>query len=103
MKEVSEQILECCQDRHDYPAFFEIGIGKDFRLETMPEVLAEIREPREVTIELSTFRGVSIGAIHYYAKIRADGIHLYEYRKGDDGNLRCMWHRLAIRNHQAVE
>lgn len=85
--DLPKEIMECCQDRHDYPAFFEIGIGKDFSLNSNPRILAEINNPRKVKIVLSTYRGISIGAIHYYARIEADGVHLYEYRNGENGKV----------------
>lgn len=84
---VPKEIMECCQDRYDYPAFFENEIGKDFSLNSNPRILAEINNPRKVKIVLSTYRGYSIGAIHYYANIEADGIHLYEYRTGKNGKI----------------
>lgn len=37
-KQVSQEILDCCQDRGELPEFFDIEIGKDFRLETKPIV-----------------------------------------------------------------
>ena len=91
-KQVPQEILDCCQDRGELPEFFDIEIGKDFRLETKPDYHAEIREPRKVKIVVSTFRGVSAGAIHYYATIEADGIRIYyleNNRYGKVGRVYC--------------
>ena len=30
-KQVSQEILDCCQDRGELPEFFDIEIGKDYK------------------------------------------------------------------------
>lgn len=91
-KQVSQEILDCCQDRGELPKFFDIEIGKDFRLETKPNYHAEIREPRKVKIVVSTFKGVAAGAIHYYATIEADGIHIYSLENNWFGKFGKVYH-----------
>lgn len=86
-KQVSQKILDCCWDRGELPQFFDIEIGKDFRLESQPNYHAEIREPRKVKIVVSTYRGMNAGAIHYYVTIKADGIHIYSLENNKYGKV----------------
>ena len=81
-----QQALLCCIDNGHYPDVFDLNIGKDFKLETRPELSARIRQPRTVKIIIDSFIGYCGGAQHYYAKIEADGIDIVEYRYGADGN-----------------
>ena len=91
-KQVSQKILDCCLDRGELPKFFDIEIGKDFRLESQPDYHAEIREPRKVKIIVSTFRGICVGAIHYYVTIEADGIHIYSLENNKYGKVSRVYH-----------
>ena len=68
--------LECSQDRGKYPDFFNIEIGSDFHLNEKPNYYAVINNPREVIIEITSFRGSCAWAEHYYATIKADGIKI---------------------------
>ncbi|MBQ8709363.1 MAG: hypothetical protein IJ550_02110 [Bacteroidaceae bacterium] len=87
-----KEVMSYCMDRYDYPQFFDINIGKDFKLETKPDYNAEVREPRRVVIKISTYRGVSSGAIHYYAKIEADGIKICSNVIERNGQIRKIYH-----------
>ena len=68
--------LESSQDKGQYPNVFSADLGSDFRLETKPEYFPVIKKPREVVIEITSFRGACAWAEHYYAEIHADGIDI---------------------------
>lgn len=61
-------------DNGCYPLFFTTVVGLDFKLKTRPELYAKVDNPRKVLIEISSFRGICGWAVHYYARIKADGI-----------------------------
>lgn len=72
--------LKSSQDKGIYPDIFSVEIGSDFHLETRPELYPLIDTPRKVVIEITTFAGLCAGAKHYYAEIKADGIHICSKR-----------------------
>lgn len=87
MKEIvftNSEANDLSYDCGHYPDFFPINIGDDFKLESRPELFVTIPTPRKVKIEITSFRGVCCGAVHYYATIKADGIkrQYYEDRNG---------------------
>lgn len=65
-------------DNGCYPLFFTTAVGLDFKLKTRPELYAKVNNPRKVLIEISSFRGICGWAVHYYARIKADGIIICE-------------------------
>ena len=72
-------------DRGLYPDFFPVNIGDDFKLESHPELFVRIPNPRKVRIEITSYRGFCMEAVHYYAKIIADGIK--RCCKNEDGRI----------------
>lgn len=66
-----------------YPDFFPVNIGDDFKLESCPELFVKIPNPREVRIAITSYRGISWNAVHYYATIDADGIKRCYYEDYD--------------------
>lgn len=80
-----QEAVDLSYDRGCYPDFFPVNIGDDFKLESRPELFVKIPNPREVRIEITSFRGISCDAIHYYAAIVADGINrcFYEDYNGE--------------------
>lgn len=64
-------------DHGDYPDIFPVDYGMDLKLYTVPDLKIKIWNPRVARIEVTSFIGVSAGAIHYYSKIVADGVSLY--------------------------
>lgn len=70
-------------DRGCYPDFFPVNIGDDFKLESSPELFVKIPNPRKVRIEITSYRGISWDAVHYYAAIDADGIDRIRYEDYD--------------------
>ena len=87
-----QQALLLCTDNGYYPDVFDLNIGKDFKLETRPELSAYIKQPRTAKIIIASFIGYCGGAQHYYARIEADGIDIVEYRYGIDGNKQTISH-----------
>ena len=75
---VPKEIMECSSDRGVLPEYFNINVGLDFKLKTRPELYAKVNNPRTVKIILTTFRGLSWDAVHYYSKIEADGIYIVD-------------------------
>lgn len=66
-----EQIKECCFDLGNVPyeipdSYGEGIVGKD-------HYTAKGERPREVKLEITSFRGVSCGAIHYYGTLKVSG------------------------------
>lgn len=74
-----QEAVDRSYDRGRYPDFFPIDLGDDFKLESRPELFVKIPQPREVRIEITSYRGISWNAVHYYAAIKADGIRRCYY------------------------
>lgn len=72
-------------DDGNYPDVIPIDYGLDLKIKTRPDINVATDKPRKVKIDISTFRGVAAGAIHYYAEIIADGIKLLT--KDSDGDV----------------
>lgn len=70
-------------DSGNFPDVIPVDYGLDLVLTTKPEYKVNIRQPRKRHIDVSTFRGISVGAIHYYAQINADGIIITKERDGE--------------------
>lgn len=78
-----QEAVDLSYDRGRYPDFFPVNIGDDFKLESCPELFVKIPNPREVRIQITSFRGISWNAVHYYATIEADGINRLRYEDYD--------------------
>lgn len=74
-----QEAVDQSRDHGYLPDFFPVNIGDDFKLETRPELFVRIPNPREVRINITSFRGISWDAVHYYAEIVADGIDRCHY------------------------
>lgn len=74
-----QEAVDLSYDRGRYPDFFPADIGDDFKLESRPELFVQIPNPREVRIEITSYRGLCCDAVHYYAAIEADGIKRCQY------------------------
>ena len=74
-------------DRGLYPDFFPVNIGDDFKLESKPELFVMIPSPRQIKINITSYRGVCAGAVHYYAEIEADGIIRYYIEPGTNRRM----------------
>lgn len=92
-----------------YPDVMPLDFGMDLHLETKPELYPEInyaydfRHPdvkeRTVKLVITTFRGMCWEAVHYYGKLRADGINIIEEHKENDGKV----HRYVVGGHICEE
>lgn len=69
-------ILSFCRDSDNYPDIFPLDFCKDIKLSSKPQYKFFIREPRTVTIEISSFSGYAVGAVHYYVSILGDSAHV---------------------------
>ena len=64
----------------DFPLKIEDKAGLDFKDEKSKAILADTciyskkSKKRSVVLEISSFSGISWGAVHYYGKLIADGI-----------------------------
>lgn len=74
-----------CWDAGRYPAFFDVTMGAGFHLSTRPELYCRINTPRKVKIRITSFRGFSCFARHYYATIHADGIDICRDEQTEKG------------------
>lgn len=74
-----------------WPDVFPLDFGMDFHLETKPELYPEINYSwrgngeRCVVLDISTFRDICVEAIHWYGKLRADGINIIREEVDKDG------------------
>ena len=64
-----EQIQECCYDLGKQPyeipdSYGEGIVGKEY-------YTAKEKRPREVMLEITSFRGICGGAVHYYGTLKA--------------------------------
>lgn len=69
--------------RGKFPDVIPLDFGMDFKLETKPEYYPKISTyhksgKRTVTLELDSYAGYCAGAIHWYGKLKADGIDIAE-------------------------
>lgn len=77
-----------------YPDVFDLNIGMDFHLDEHPNWYVKVdtwREKRTALIEITSYRGMCFDAIHYYAKIKADGVRMCEDIE-EDGKIRTVSH-----------
>ena len=70
-----------------YPDVFTENTGMDFSIPGRPEYFVEKCPNRKIKIEITSFRFICGGAMHYYASIKADGVHIC--RKDEAG--RTVW------------
>ncbi len=88
-----EAAKRLCLDNHSYPASIGADMGLDLKLGDRPDYFVKLpRTPGRVRIRISSFRGVSPGAVHYYATIIGDGVQLCS----EQGNGRIRIHGGAI-------
>lgn len=73
MEQLTQEFIENhCRDRRSgYPVVFDKSYGLDVVIPNHPEYKVEPPQRYVATIRVSTFRGVSMGAIHYYGRIEA--------------------------------
>lgn len=94
--EIKEDKIQYARDHSlemgEYPDVFDKDFGSDFHLETKPDWFCKIDEPREVKIEITSFIGCCAEAVHYYAKLDADGIRICSNEVDGNGNERVMCH-----------
>ena len=69
-------------DRGNYPDVFTDDTGMDFSIPNHPEFFVKPKENKKIKIRITSFQGISPGAIHYYAEIVADGIYLCKEENG---------------------
>ena len=87
--------LDHCMNTVYYPDVFDANIGMDFHLNEHPDWYPKVsgwREKRTVVIEITSFCGVCWNAIHYYAKLKADGVHLCSDEKNTNGTITSISH-----------
>lgn len=72
MKE--EQIKECCYDRGNIPYEIPDNYGEGIVGKEYYTVKRE--RPREVKLEITSFRGIAWDAVHYYGTLKAFGAHV---------------------------
>jgi hypothetical protein len=71
-----KEAIEHCWDRKDYPEVFRDDAGLDISIPGFITRGSWIRNnsPRTVTLDVTTYRGVSWNAIHYYGNITIEGV-----------------------------
>ena len=77
-----KEAIEHCWDRKDYPEVFRDDAGLDISIPGFITRGSWIRNnsPRTVTLDVTTYRGVSWNAVHYYGNIIIDGKETKVYR-----------------------
>lgn len=76
-----EQIKECCCDLGDVP--YEIPVSYGEGIIGCEYYTANCKRPREVKLEINSFRGVAWDAVHYYGTLKVSGARIK--KKGCDG------------------
>lgn len=61
--------LEHSRDGNAYPDIFPEDYGMDFHSEDHPDWFAKKKDPCEITLKISSYRGISFNAIHFYGEI----------------------------------
>lgn len=71
-----KEAIEHCWDRKDYPEVFRDDAGLDISIPGFITRGSWIRNnsPRTVTLDVTTYRGVSCNAVHYYGNITIEGV-----------------------------
>lgn len=71
------EAVEHCYDRKDYPEVFDDNVGLDIIIPGFITKGSWLRkdEPRTITLDVTTYRGVSWDAIHYYGNLHVEGIY----------------------------
>lgn len=69
-----EQIKECCYDLGNLPyeipdSYGEGIVGKEY-------YTVKGERPREVKLEITSFRGIACDAVHYYGTLKVSGAHI---------------------------
>ena len=64
-----EWVVNHCRDFGRYPVIIDTTPLADFSIPNHPEFFLQEPHNNFVIIEITSFRGISIGAIHYYANI----------------------------------
>ena len=77
IKDAVDLSLDC----GNFPDVIPVDYGLDLVLKTKPNYIVSTKNPRKVRIEISSYRGIATGAIHYYAAIKADGITISEVKE----------------------
>lgn len=80
-----EEAVRLSFDDGNYPDIIPVDYGLDLKLKTRPDIIISSNTPRKIRINISTFRGIAAGAMHYYAEIIADGVKLFT--KNSDGDI----------------
>lgn len=72
-----KEAVEHCYDRKDYPEVICDDAGLDISIPGFITKGSWVRDnsPRVIVLEISTYRGVSWNAIHYYGNISVDGVY----------------------------
>ena len=70
---------------YDYPDIITPETGLDIKVPDKPDYFAMPARNNVITIDVSSYRGISAGAIHYYGKIRWTGPKICS--KSEDGHI----------------
>ena len=87
MKEqvTEEWVMNHCMDFGRYPVIIDTTPPADFSIPNHPEFFLQESLNNCVTIKITSFSGISIGAIHYYANIYCQQPNICT--KGEDGSV----------------
>lgn len=81
-----EFIMAYCRDRRQgYPFVFEKNYGLDMKVPNHPEYFVQAPRDQTVKVEITTWRGTSWNAIHFYGRIIAPAPNLCQI--GSDGQV----------------
>jgi hypothetical protein len=91
IKTIADAIRHCEVVKYNYPDVFRDDAGLDIKiparkLHAVPN--GDSGEKRRVTLKISTFKGVSWDAIHYYGDVEVEGV-MMEY--DDEPDCSTMW------------
>lgn len=93
--DLKEIVNRSQSNRHHYPDIFQDDCGLDIKIQDMGGLHAipswgrmKNNQIRRATLEISTFRGISGGAIHYYGDIYVQGVNM-EYDTNPGTTTMC--------------
>ena len=82
-----------------------IGVGFEYVKDGHRHISVAPAKPREVVLDITSYRGVSPGAVHYYGKLQYWGAHfvrddcpdmMYGWSGGDDMPIQCQSFKVEL-------
>ena len=76
--------IECSREEEPYPDVFTEDYGLDLHFEDEPEWFAKKKDPCEIELHITSYRGISCGAVHFYGKIHIHHLDVVTIENGKE-------------------